>query len=126
MAKRGSYFRHGYEHEPAVGHTRMRNLEVGRADDAGPVKQNINIHSSRPRVNDAFAAELLLDATNNMEQLPGHKLRFRFDGNVQEPALRLKSDRLSLVERGAPRDAHSRIRQQLKRALNVRGAVAQI
>src|ERR1700722_18732119 len=87
MAETRRKFRERRQDEAALGHSRMRNFYLRCLDDAGPIKENVQIDNPRAQGNKFLAAEQALDSLQRLEQLLRRQRSLRLDYTIQEPRL---------------------------------------
>lgn len=123
-------FRHKFDQrnqdEAAVRQARMRNFNSTLLYHACFVEKNIEVDDPRPARYKLFAAKFTLDLLELIEQLARLERSFPFDNTIQKPRLREKIDRLSFIYRRAPQNSHADFRQSCHRALQIRGAIAEV
>jgi len=100
VAKRWRNFGQGREHEIALQHAWMRDLQVRRVNGVSGVKQNIEIDEARAFGEGLLAAHVRFDLAKRGEELRGGQFGLRFDDGVQKPGLVEVIDRLRFVNAG--------------------------
>ena len=114
------------QHEAARFHPRVGNDEFRSANDAGAIENDVEVDHPRPARDQSTTAQIPLDRLQCMEQLPRQQIGFRLHDAIQEPGLGAEINRLGGIQGGTPQDANPRAGKRGDRAIEVRGAVAEV
>ena len=116
----------GFEHEAAIRHARMRNLQLRRVDDGFFIEENVDVDSAGAFRYDSFPAQIALDLSNACEQIARRKSSPDFYNLIEEPGLLAHLLRLGLVDGGSPQDLYAFIFETFQSLAKIRLAVAEV
>jgi hypothetical protein len=115
-----------FEDEAALVHARVGDFKAGFPDDLVLVKEKIEIERARSPAFRANPSERTFDPQEQIEEIPGGKVRVERDGGVEEIRLVRLADRERFDEAARAEDHDAPVAKALERRAQVRFAIAEV
>ena len=122
----GGDFGEGSEHEIALQHTGVRNLQVGSLDGLVGVEQDVQVDEARTLGKGFLAAHGRFDAPKRGEKFGGRKMGLGEKDGVEEPGLVEIIDRFGFVDAGNREHLDRSVLQVASRFPQILCAVANV
>lgn len=126
MAQVRGDFGEGNQHELALEHARVGDLQFGRGDGLIAIYKDIDVEEAGAFGESFFAAEVVFDGAEGMEEREWREVCFGLNGAIEEPRLVEVVHGGGFVERGEFLRLNASGGQGGDGGLQVGGAVAEV